>query len=76
MSDPDSPLSRVLLVLVIVFGCIMLLPGICAVLTTAMVFATAHDSFNFGLLALWLLALAVSFAGIVLIRWGTRRLGR
>jgi hypothetical protein len=70
MRDPDSPQSRVLTILMIIVGCVMLLPGLCALISVAMI------PLPLGWFVLWIPSFAISFAGIALIRWARRRLER
>jgi hypothetical protein len=55
-------------VLMVIFGLILLLPGLCAVVTAVSMVQRMSNSDLVGMGLLWAVCLAISFGGIMLLR--------
>jgi FtsH-binding integral membrane protein len=79
MSDPGeapSAASRVLSAVMLLFGIILVLPGLCAGYFAVIVIFSPGNPYLSGLGPLWVICFAIAAAGIALIVWGLRRLQR
>jgi hypothetical protein len=65
MYQPDSGRAPVLTVLMVIFGVILLMPGVCAIFFMVGMGPSGADS---AIALIWAVCLAVAFAGFWLLR--------
>jgi hypothetical protein len=65
VDQPDSRRAPVLTMLMVIFGVILLMPGVCAIFFMVGMGPSGADS---GIALLWAVCLAVAFGGLWLLR--------